>query len=79
MGQFLSKFIVETYIQISKLNDFIFCPKSLFLHTIFEKFSQNNYHSKFQSRGKFSHKEDRICKKICTKLSSKRFVWNILK
>jgi len=46
---------VEEYIQISKLNDFIFCPYSVYLHSVYEKFSQKTYHSTFQTVGKICH------------------------
>ncbi len=46
---------METYIQISKLNDYLFCPKSLYLHTIYENFSETTYHSYKQTVGKMSH------------------------
>lgn len=44
------------YIQISKINDFIFCPKSIYLHEIYENFSEKVYHSAYQTRGKIVHK-----------------------
>lgn len=47
---------MEPNIQISKLNDFTFCPYSVYLHEIYESFSENVYHSKFQKRGKIHHK-----------------------
>lgn len=47
---------METYIQISKLNDFIFCPKSLYFHSIYENFSEKTYHSYKQIIGQISHK-----------------------
>lgn len=43
------------YIQISKLNDFIFCPYSVYLHSVYEKFNQKTYHSAFQTVGKICH------------------------
>ncbi len=46
---------MEEYIQISKLNDFIFCPYSVYLHSVYEKFSQKIYHSAFQTVGKICH------------------------
>lgn len=47
---------MEPYIQISKINDFIFCPMSLYYHSIYENFSEKIYHSEYQTRGKISHK-----------------------
>lgn len=43
------------YIQISKINDFIFCPKSIYLHSIYEKFTEKVYHSEPQTIGKIKH------------------------
>ncbi len=42
-------------IQISKINDFVFCPKSLFLHGIYESFSNKTYHYSPQTKGKIKH------------------------
>ncbi len=47
---------MEDYIQISKINDFLFCPKSLYLHSIYETFSEKIVHSKVQVEGKINHK-----------------------
>jgi len=47
---------MDEHIQISKLNDFIFCPYSVYLHSVYEKFSQKIYHSTFQTVGKICHK-----------------------
>lgn len=46
---------MEDYIQISKLNDFIFCPKSIYFHGVFESFSEKTYHSAPQTVGKIKH------------------------
>lgn len=46
---------MEDYIQISKLNDFIFCPRSLYFHGIFETFDEKTYHDLPQARGKIAH------------------------
>lgn len=47
---------MHDYIQISKLNDFIFCPFSLYFHSVYEDFSQSVYHSTSQTRGKIVHR-----------------------
>lgn len=47
---------MESYIQISKINDFIFCPKSLFLHTIYDNFHSSVYHETPQQVGRLNHK-----------------------
>ncbi|MCK9578657.1 type V CRISPR-associated protein Cas4 [bacterium] len=46
---------MESYIQISKLNDFIFCPHSLYLHSIYDNFNAKIYHGDAQIRGKIVH------------------------
>lgn len=46
---------MEDYIQISKLNDFVFCPKSIYFHGIFESFSEKLYHDTPQTVGKIKH------------------------
>lgn len=46
---------METYIQISKLNDYLFCPRSLYFHSIYENFSEKTYHSYKQIVGKICH------------------------
>lgn len=50
----LSNFM-QDFIQISKINDFIFCPFSIYLHGIYENFSEKTYHSSYQTRGKLKH------------------------
>ncbi|KKP36650.1 MAG: RecB family exonuclease [Candidatus Peregrinibacteria bacterium GW2011_GWA2_33_10] len=47
---------MESYIQISKINDFIFCPRSIYLHGVYEPFNQKLYHRVEQFRGKLCHK-----------------------
>lgn len=42
-------------LQISKLNDFIFSPKSIFYHGIYESFTELVYHDTPQTIGKFVH------------------------
>ncbi|MEK7453201.1 MAG: type V CRISPR-associated protein Cas4 [Patescibacteria group bacterium] len=51
----LELFIMEEYIQISKLNDFIFCPRSMYLHSIYESFNEKVYHETPQVIGKIKH------------------------
>jgi len=47
---------MESYIQISKINDFIFCPYSLYLHSIYENVDESLYHQDPQVTGKLLHK-----------------------
>lgn len=46
---------MQDFIQISKINDFIFCPFSIYLHGIYANFSEKTYHSSYQTRGKIRH------------------------
>lgn len=46
---------MNSYIQISKLNDFIFCPYSVYLHSIYDNFSSKGYHDTYQTIGKIAH------------------------
>ena len=36
---------MEDYIMISQLNDFIFCPYSIYLHNIYMEASEEIYHT----------------------------------
>lgn len=42
-------------IQISTINDFIFCPYSIYFHSIYSNFSSDLYHEKPQTAGKIKH------------------------
>ncbi len=46
---------MESYIPISKINDFIFCPLSLYFHSLYEDYDQILYHEKNQLEGKIKH------------------------
>ena len=46
---------MESYIQISKINDFLYSPKSLYLHSVYEGFDQDLYHEDCQVIGKLNH------------------------
>ena len=46
---------MEDYIQITKLNDFIFCPYSIYFHSIYQNFNERVYHSSYQVAGKIKH------------------------
>lgn len=47
---------MEPIIQISKLNDYLFCPYSLYLKSIYENISEVNYHTTYQVNGKLKHR-----------------------
>ena len=46
---------MEHYLAITTLNDFIFCPYSIYLHEIYHHSKEETYHSGFQSKGKRLH------------------------
>jgi|SRR3989344_808326 len=46
---------MEEIIQISKINDFIFCPYSIYLHGVYESFHESIYHEDPQRKGKIVH------------------------
>lgn len=47
---------MEQYIQISTINDFLYSPQSLYLHSIYQSFHIDIYHSQYQTNGKGHHK-----------------------
>ena len=46
---------MESYIQISKINDFLYCPRSVYLHSIYENFNAKTFHRSAQVAGKLNH------------------------
>lgn len=46
---------MESYIQISKINDFLYSPQSLYLHSVYESFDTDLYHEEAQIAGKLNH------------------------
>jgi CRISPR-associated protein Cas4 len=46
---------MEPYIPISFLNDFIFCPRSIYFHQVHGSLSQEIYHDKPQTEGRLAH------------------------
>ncbi len=47
---------METYISISQLNDFIFCPRSIYYHQLYQNYNTICYHSRYQIEGQAAHK-----------------------
>ncbi len=47
---------MEENINISLLNDFIFCPRSIYFHNLYYPFDETLYHSTYQKEGKSAHK-----------------------
>lgn len=46
---------MEPYIPISFLNDFIFCPRSIYFHQLYGKTDESLYHTTDQSEGRAVH------------------------
>ena len=46
---------MEPYIPITWLNDFIFCPYSIYLHTVYDALDVHAYHSNAQQKGRQAH------------------------
>jgi CRISPR-associated protein Cas4 len=47
---------MEPYMPISFLNDFIFCPRSIYFHQLYGRVSQRMYHTTAQIKGRAAHK-----------------------
>lgn len=45
----------EDYISISTLNDFIFCPYSIYLHNVYENTDESLFHATPQTQGRIAH------------------------
>lgn len=54
------------FISISTLNDFIFCPYSIYLHNVYMETDEGLYHATPQTKGKLAHEP------VDTKRSSNR-------
>lgn len=46
---------MEDYISISTLNDFIFCPYSIYLHNVYMDVDEDVYYATPQTKGKIAH------------------------
>lgn len=46
---------MEDYISISQLNDFIFCPYSIYLHNVYMEADEGLYHATPQTKGRIAH------------------------
>lgn len=46
---------MEGLIRISNINDYVFCPHSIYLHGIYESFHENVYKDNPQKAGTFAH------------------------
>lgn len=56
MASLCTEIVMESYIPISFLNDFIFCPRSIYFHQLYGRSSESIYHTTDQSEGKAAHK-----------------------
>ncbi|MCF7860955.1 type V CRISPR-associated protein Cas4 [Candidatus Woesearchaeota archaeon] len=57
---------MEDNIKISTLNDFIFCPRSIYFHNLYSSYDEHLYQSSYQTRGKNAHKNI-DSKRYCSK------------
>lgn len=46
---------MEEYIRISTLNDFIFCPKSIYFHQLYDQYAKGVYQDTPQVKGTINH------------------------
>ena len=47
---------MEHNIIISNINDFLFCPRSIYFHNLYGSYDEHMYHSSPQVQGRISHK-----------------------
>lgn len=47
---------MELYTKITQLNDFIFCPRSLYFHELYGNTTTEFYHTTFQRNGRAAHR-----------------------
>ena len=55
MEKFEKTIALEDYISISTLNDFIFCPYSIYLHNVYMGGDEELVHATPQTQGKAAH------------------------
>lgn len=46
---------MHSYIRISTLNDFVFCPKSIYFHDLYQKYNRSTYQDTPQIEGTLAH------------------------
>ncbi|MCR4311188.1 MAG: type V CRISPR-associated protein Cas4, partial [Candidatus Taylorbacteria bacterium] len=64
---------MEPYIQISKINDFVYCPVSIYLHSLYENFNTKTYHQTPQIAGTLNHESI----ETRTYTTSRRFIMGL--
>lgn len=47
---------MESFVLLSELNDFVFCPRSIYWHHIYASYDTSAYHTVDQTRGNLSHR-----------------------
>lgn len=47
---------MDDFVSISNLNDFLFCPFSIYLHRIYQSSDSEQYHQPQQTQGKIAHR-----------------------
>lgn len=48
---------METFLPITYLNDFVFCPYSIYLHQVFDNNAEDLYSASPQQRGRIAHSD----------------------
>lgn len=48
---------MDNFLQISKINDFLYSSKSIYFHQIYQDYDIQTYHSSFQTRGNIAHQK----------------------
>jgi CRISPR-associated exonuclease Cas4 len=46
---------MDHLIKISMINDFLYSPRSIYLHQLYQKFNTDLFHSHYQKRGRLNH------------------------
>lgn len=46
---------MEPYLTITTLNDFVFCPRSIYFHNLYGQYSTNVFHDTPQKKGNIAH------------------------
>jgi len=46
---------MEDYIKLSTLNDFVFCPKSIYYHNLYDSYAKRLYQQEAQIAGTLAH------------------------
>jgi CRISPR-associated protein Cas4 len=55
-GAGITKYM-EQYISITAINDFLYSPRSLYLHSVYQSFTPQTYHERPQTVGSYHHEK----------------------